>query len=413
MRKMPKYISSFLIIILSGSFFVLNAQDRKLINKHIKKLTSKSFHGRGYVKQGDRKAANYLKQQFKSYGLETIDGNYFQPYEMRMNTFPKTPKIEIDHKKMKAGYEFVISASATNIKGEFDCIYLPLNPKQKEKDLSTVFLVGTKEQKELLKTNIYKAKGFVYLNKNQPIWSVRSGRDTSSYCVIKVKKDAIHDSIKHLRLEVQPEFIPHYKTQNVWGLIKGKMHPDSIIMIGAHYDHLGRFGKVFYPGANDNASGTAMLLELARYFSLPENQPECSILFALFSGEEAGLLGSKFMAEEFPFEYEQVKYMINLDMVGAGSEGIKMVNATQFSFIYERMKKINEENQYLKAVKSRGESCNSDHCPFYDKGIPAVFIYTLGSETKAYHDPQDNFKNLPLTEFEDLFKLLRNFVEDN
>lgn len=412
MRKMPKYISSFLIILLSGSFFVLNAQDRKAIDKHLKKLTSNSFAGRGYVNNGDLKAANYLANQFEAYGLEKVNNSYFQAYEMQMNTFPKTPQLKINDQKLKAGQEFVVSASATKTSGSYKCIYLPLSPDQKEMDLTDVFLVGTKDYKEFLKDNIYNAKGFIYIDENQPIWSVWPGKDTSSYIVIKVLEDAFENEISTIELNIEPDFIPDYQTQNVWGLVKGEKNPDSLIVFGAHYDHLGKFGKAIYRGANDNASGTVMVLELAKYFSLPENQPDCSILFALFSGEEAGLLGSKYMAENFPFDYSQVKYMINLDMVGTGSEGIKMVNATVFPFIYNKMKSINEEKGYLKAVKSRGESCNSDHCPFYEKGIPAVFIYTLGSETKAYHIPEDDFKHLPLTEFEDLFRLLRDFVED-
>lgn len=408
---MPKYILSFLIILLSGSFFNLNAQDRQNIEKHLKKLTSKSFHGRGYVNRGDYKAAKYLAKEFEKYGLSKVNGSYFQTYSIRMNTFPKTPKIKINNQKIKAGSQFVINASSNSINGKFDCIYLPLSQDNKKKNLSQSFLVGTKDHKEFLKNNIYNTKGFIYLDENQPIWSVWPGRDTSSFQVIKIRKDAVDEPIKTIELKINPQFISNYKTQNVWGMVMGKTHPDSIVVLGAHYDHLGKFGNVIYPGANDNATGTVMVLELARYFSLAQNQPDCSIIFALFSGEEAGLLGSKYMAEDFPFNYEQVKYMINLDMVGAGSEGIKMVNASVFPDIYNKMKEINQEKAYLKAVKSRGESCNSDHCPFYEKGIPAVFIYTLGPETTAYHIPQDNFKNLPLTEFDDLFKLLVDFVE--
>lgn len=413
MRRMPKYFSSFLIILLSGSFFVLNAQNRKQIEKHLKKLTSASFSGRGYVNKGDHKAALYLAKQFELYGLKKINNSFYQPYELRMNTFPKTPKIKINGKKLKVADDFVVNASSTKIEGKYNCIYLPLSSNQKEMDLGDVFLVGNQEQKNLLKENLYQSKGFIYLNEGQAYWSVWPGRDTSSYHVIKVRKESLTDSIQEIELKIDPEYIPHYQTQNVWGMVKGKKYPDSLIILGAHYDHLGKLGKAIYHGANDNASGTTMILELANYFSHPENQPNCSILFALFSGEEAGLLGSKYMAENFPFDYSQVKYMINLDMVGAGSEGIKMVNATVFPFIYDKMKELNEEKGYLKAVKSRGESCNSDHCSFYEKGIPSVFIYTLGNETKAYHIPQDDFKHLPLTEFEDLFKLLRDFVEEN
>jgi hypothetical protein len=79
----------------------------------------------------------------------------------------------------------------------------------------------------------------------------------------------------------------------------------------------------------------------------------------------------------------------------------------EFKLIHE----INEEKQYLKEVKIRGESCNSDHCPFYMKGVPTFFIYTRGEEYLEYHNVNDIPEDLPLTEYEDLFRLLVDFTK--
>ena len=104
--------------------------------------------------------------------------------------------------------------------------------------------------------------------------------------------------------------------------------------------------------------------------------------------------------------------MINLDMIATGSEGITVVNAKTVPRVFNGLVHINEEKNYLKEVKARGESCNSDHCPFYEKGVDAVFIYTRGSEAAAYHIPEDDYQSLPLTVFDDLFLLLRDAIKE-
>jgi Zn-dependent M28 family amino/carboxypeptidase len=167
----------------------------------------------------------------------------------------------------------------------------------------------------------------------------------------------------------------------------------------------------YFPGANDNASGTAMLLNLAKYYSKPENKPDYSIAFMSFSAEEVGLLGSKYYSENPLFPLKNIKFLINLDMVGTGSEGIKIVNSTVFKTEYDKLVKINEEKKYLKTISKRGEAANSDHYYFYKNGVRSFFIYTLGKEYKEYHNINDK-PPLPLTEYEDLFRLLRNFVKD-
>jgi Zn-dependent M28 family amino/carboxypeptidase len=170
--------------------------------------------------------------------------------------------------------------------------------------------------------------------------------------------------------------------------------------------------SVYFPGGNDNASGVAMVLDLANYFSKPANQPDFTIVFALFTGEEVGLLGSFYMANNPPFNLSQVKMMLNLDMVGTGSTGFVVVNARKFQSQFDELDSINQSNNYVKEVKARGESCNSDHCPFYIKGVPAFFIYTTGDEYKEYHTTTDLPQRVPLTNYNGVFKILRTYLEE-
>lgn len=112
-------------------------------------------------------------------------------------------------------------------------------------------------------------------------------------------------------------------SKNVVGLVRGTKKSDEVIIIGAHYDHLGygEFGSLYrgdtpriHNGADDNASGTAGLIELAQYFG--KYRPETDLLFVAFSGEEMGLLGSAHFVEEPPVNLDNTLAMINMDMIG-------------------------------------------------------------------------------------------------
>jgi aminopeptidase YwaD len=211
-----------------------------------------------------------------------------------------------------------------------------------------------------------------------------------------------------LDIDIKSVFFDSLRTQNIIGFVPGTEIPDSFMVFSAHYDHLGGIGdSCYFPGANDNASGIAMLLNLANYYQ--KNPAKYTMVFIAFGAEEVGLLGSKYFVENPLFPLEKIKILVNMDMMGTGEEGIQVVNATLFETEYNLLKKINEDHKYLANIKSRGKSANSDHHWFTEKGVPAFFIYTLGG-VAHYHDIYDRAETLPLTEFEDIFKLLIGFV---
>jgi aminopeptidase YwaD len=131
-----------------------------------------------------------------------------------------------------------------------------------------------------------------------------------------------------------------------------------------------------------------------------------------FTGEEVGILGSTYYTEHPLFPLSKIKVELNLDMVGTGDEGIMLVNGAVFEKEYNTLVKINDEKKYLKKIGKRGEAAISDHHPFYKNGVKSFFIYTLGG-TSEYHNMLDVAKTLPLTEYEDLFRLLTDFVNVN
>jgi Zn-dependent M28 family amino/carboxypeptidase len=162
----------------------------------------------------------------------------------------------------------------------------------------------------------------------------------------------------------------------------------------------------YFPGANDNASGVSLLLNLAHYYA-SHPQPY-SIAFICFAGEEAGILGSKYFTNNPLVSLKNIRFLINTDLAGTGEEGITVVNATEFPKEFAMMKEANINPVLLTAINSRGKAANSDHYFFTEKGVPAFFFYTLGG-IKAYHDVFDKSATLPLNEHEDLFKLIVKF----
>ncbi len=406
---LKKTIFLFLLVFSISAF----SQDKNYAHRLINDLASPEMHGRGYVNKGEKIAAKYLRKEFKKNRLKSFSNNYFQKFSFSINTFPEPISVSIDGKELEPGTEFLIESSSPAITGTYNLVWINNTKIDKEKylDLLNKFIVTKLKQKELADLDLPKFKGILKLNEKKLWWHVSNGRKQGDYVSLKIKKDAIPQEASNITISVQNKFFDDYKTQNVIGYIEGKIHPDSFFVFTAHYDHLGRMGtQIYFPGANDNASGTAMITDLARHYSIPENRPDYSIVFMAFSGEEAGLVGSTYYADNPLFPLENIKFLINLDLVGSGSDGITVVNSSVFTEAYNSLVTINNNKKYLKEIKKRGESCNSDHCPFYKKGVPAIFIYTRGKECSEYHTPDDKAENLPLTEYEDLFRLLTDFI---
>ncbi len=414
-------MKNYLILIFS-IFIAINtsAQDVNYARNILVELTSPSYHGRGYVNNGDYKAAKFIAKQFKNDGLTSFGGGYFQKYSFPINSFPSSLIVAVDDKQLIPGEDYVVSLSAKSVNKEFkirnfesygsnpDSLFMSLD----NVGSNDIYLINDKNTRKIYGQTIPNLAAVAILTDKTPYWHVSNGGHVSNTTWLKIRKDKVPDNAQKINIKIKNKFLKNHKTQNVIGYVKGSKYPDKHFVFTAHYDHLGMMGnQTYYPGANDNASGTAMILDLARHYSLPENQPEYSVVFILLSGEEAGLYGSKYFVENPLFSLEDIKLVVNLDMVGSGSDGITVVNGTLYDTLMQKMQSINNENQYLKDIKSRGESCNSDHCPFYQKGVKAVFIYTRGKELTEYHTVTDKSDNFPFTAYNGLFGLLTGLVK--
>jgi hypothetical protein len=184
--------------------------------------------------------------------------------------------------------------------------------------------------------------------------------------------------------------------RNILALLPGSNPTlkDQVVVVGAHYDHLGHGNPrrnnppgTIYPGADDNASGTSGVLELARAFSRLPTAPKRSILFVCFDGEEKGLLGSKHWTGEPTLPLARVKFMLNLDMIGALRADRLLVFGTRTAPGLRRMASMCNASGGLTLDFSWLMHGNADHYSFYDRGIPAVFLHTDLHE--RYHRPTD------------------------
>lgn len=418
-------MKSILVILLSVFSLVVQAQNKILAIEFVDTLTSENHAGRGYVNNGHLKSADFIAGKFKEFGLEGFDSDYKQEFQIDVNTFGGTADVSIDKKFMYAGVDFMVEPGCPSIEGKFNLVWL--NPKIVGDAKKMIKFTGTDFKNTFLivdKTGItdttqihflddmvhnpFGAKGIIIVQSEKFTWGM--SQKQSPYPILYIKKNLISYKNKKIELNIQSKLKQGEITQNVLGFVKGSEQPDSFIVFSAHYDHLGMLGPdALFAGANDNASGTAMLLDLARHYALPENKPKTSILFIAFGAEEVGLLGSKHYVNKPYFPLEKIKLQINTDIMGTGDDGIMMVNAKTHPDVYETFNNINKEKWYLTKIGARGKAANSDHYWFDQKGVKAVFLYTMGG-SKAYHDIYDTADNLTLSKYNEVFKLITDFI---
>ncbi len=212
----------------------------------------------------------------------------------------------------------------------------------------------------------------------------------------------------HWQLDAQ--LLHSYPTQNLAAVVRGSVQPDSFLVVSAHYDHLGMMGsKTYFPGANDNASGVALLLELAAHYAQPANRPAYSVAFLLFGAEEAGLVGSSYFVQHPLLPLPRIKFLLNLDLLGTGEEGATVVNGRVHEAAFRQLTALNDAQHYLPRLTARGPAANSDHFPFSEAGVPAFFMYTRGGSL-AYHDVHDQPAALSLAGFAGAYGLARDFL---
>ena len=377
---------SIVLLLLQALSSPLNkavAQDIKYAKKVIDTLTSSTFQGRGYTADGMLKAAKYVASEFKSIGIQPLSNrDFFQQFNHSVNTFPDKMEIAINGKVLTPGKDYMVDPSSRGVKAN--------------------------------NVHLIQADTSVFINKSNAVILTYTDKITWSpapsvepYTHIMLKEGVIEGFPKTININIDQHFEKNFTANNVIGYVKGKKYADSFMVITAHYDHLGNMGAAtYFPGASDNASGTAMMLNFAK--DIVAQPLDYSVLFIAFGSEELGLLGAKYFVDNPWIPLENINLLFNLDLMGNGDDGVTIVNATDHKPHYNQLVSINDKQQILKSVDERDNAPNSDHFPFTEKGVPALFIYTKGGNG-AYHDLEDYNQNLPLSKYNEVYQLLHHF----
>ncbi|MBP6456523.1 MAG: M28 family peptidase [Chitinophagaceae bacterium] len=417
---------NFFIFILFLSINNIAAQDIEYAKKTIETLSSKEFAGRGYIDNGVNTAADFLAKEFKKNGLQKIGRTYFQEFSYPVNTFPTPTSFSIDDKKLVEGQDYLIVPSSDLCKGKYKIIYFDLDNEMDSVLFEKKIGLGFENDEVLAfkskKNGFHFIEKQLLLNAKKPALLIKTVEKKLTYTVSTSKENHCHietfDSLikngDYIEIQAKSTFEEDFKTKNIIGYIspnkKNKILPnDSFIVFTAHYDHLGKMGNAIFPGASDNASGVSMLLMLSNYFS--KNKLNYPVVFILFSGEEAGLLGSNYFVNNPTFDIQKIKLLLNIDIMGSAENGIVVVNGSEYPQYFDKIKSINEEKKYTPEVRIRGKAKNSDHYYFSEKNIPALFIYSNGGPG-FYHDVFDKANSLTLQNYMQVYQLFIDFANE-
>ena len=198
---------------------------------------------------------------------------------------------------------------------------------------------------------------------------------------------------KRLRLRADVREERDARARNVVGLVPGAdpARRDEIVIIGGHMDHVGRNGEgLVYNGANDNGSGTAVVMELARSFAESPTPPARTIAFVTFAAEEQGLLGSKAFVEDPCLDLDRAVAMFNFDMTGHGNGEVGIGGGEFWPEVWASFTASLDSSRAdsLKTGRAWGGE-SSDHAPFRDAGIPAGNVWSEGDH-RFYHTLEDD-----------------------
>ena len=410
------------LLLLTVVAVQLNAQDLAHYKKVVKELSSAKYQGRGYAADGANKAGRYLAKEFARVGADEV---ICQPFKLDINTFPGKMDISVDGKKFIPGEDFTLREFAPGIKGEYKLYYidtLNYNPQKIFADLALPENKGAFVVCDFMFTYKHSADfrrmqsksecanaGLIYTWEAPLKFYKAYGEKVSEKPIIWVKPDFPTDA-KQIKLDIENEFLKDYECFNVIAKVEGKRH-DKCYVFTAHYDHLGKLGKkTFYAGAHDNASGTAAIVTLAAHYA--QNQPEYDMYFIAFSGEDANLRGSEWYANNPIVPLNQIKYLINLDMIADNNPEQYCEVSDEGMKGFELMEQINGEKRYFKKLDRQELAGNSDHYPFAQRNVPCIFFMNEdGDAFKYYHTIHDTWQNAIFVNFEPTVKLIIDFIQ--
>lgn len=425
-------ILSFLFII--GGSPKLSGQDSSEITqnlkRHIEYLSSDDLEGRMTGSLGEQLAYDYIIKEFRAIGLKALEGaggqGYLQIFEFTykryadpsttLKTGSKTWLLNEDFYPLSISGNGTIKARAVFLRYGIDAPELNYSDYDGLKNLERkIFIIEISspdgihphskyldynELPKRVETAIEKgASGIIFINSDStaedPLNKLSDKTRSMGLPVVFWKKADLKE-FDLLKQKIQIRTLVKTEKRsghNVMGYIDNGS--ETTVVIGAHYDHLGYGEKgslytgepAIHNGADDNASGTALMIELAR--SLQNGTAiGNNYLFIAFSGEELGLYGSNYFVKNPLLDLESINYMINMDMVGRmeKDKGV-MINGVGTSPEFDDIKHFGKSHPF-RIVSSESGIGPSDHTSFYLKDIPVLHFFTGPHED--YHKPSDD-----------------------
>ncbi len=406
------------------------------LKTHLYILASPEMEGRETGTEGQRRAAEYLKQQFQRIGITPgNNGNWEQFYPVYRDTL-KDAQININGIAYQFGKDFTATLTGINSSTLYisEVVYLAKGDTATDIRGKAVILAGKQHtQTELFK--IYQRQPAVLLTVQPGIDKQPSSRAGRMYLSLfrarqsatavriseamgeallktdfaKAKDQTLETKLFATELMIRFEKISQsIIASNVLGIMEGTDKKDEFVIVSAHYDHIGisSNGKV-NPGADDDGSGTVGVLEIAEAFAKAKaagKGPRRTIVFLAVSGEEKGLWGSEYYANHPVFPLEQTSLDINIDMIGRKDDNLKSLDSNNHVYLIGDDKLSSDlprfvdsiNKMYIKIITDRKYNdpndpnrlyYRSDHYNFAAKGVPIVFFFD--GIHKDYHKPSD------------------------
>jgi hypothetical protein len=445
------------------------------LKRHLSIIAHDSLEGRETGQEGLKKAANYLQSQFKEIGLSpvniggkdtyfqtfplyrekcgeiflTVNGNTYKNMEdiLFVRSVPETSKSDIevvfighgnaeDYKKLNFSNKGVVLLNSEN--SWKDQVETALDAGVKD-----IFIVyGAHEMDMEILINQYDNYYQSTALRMNPAHSDRAGR--LFFITGELAEEIFNRSMKSLNSAADRSLNGKYRamkkipagslsysiacweekiyTENVLGIVEGMENPDEVVVISAHYDHMGMQGEEIYNGADDNGSGTVAVLELADAYATAKRKglgPKRSVLFILMTGEEKGLLGSSHYVKNPVFPLSKTTANFNIDMIGRidkfhmdNPDYVYLIGSDKISpELHNISERTNDEfiglvldYKYNADDDPERFYYRSDHYNFAKKGIPVIFYFTGVHED--YHRPTDVVEKIKFPRMERITKLI-------
>ena len=463
-NKLIYFFSFFLLCsckVLSPSSYTLNSNQKKAyqysktitqneLKEYLKIISSDEFEGRETTTIGQKKAAAYIKNHFIKTNIKSAfnDTGYFQSFPVDVLDFSN---VELFYNNVKLNFTKDFYPYGNPINSDYDNVpIINVGYGISSNDINEYIGKNTKGNAVLVKQGLPPGKT---LNKKEGNWrrKVQSASKNGAIAVVFVKSDyatsdlRIKEYLKNPHMQLHgnqkskaqiPVFVvdeKHINTlnidsntisfktkisqrktgENVLGFIPGQT--DEIIVISAHYDHIGYDRGEICNGADDDGSGTSSLLSISKAFQKAfdeGNQPQRGILFLAVSGEEKGLFGSQYYTDNPVFPLKKTIADLNIDMVGR-KDTIQQDNNYIYLIGSDRISKelhtINEQinNKHIGfnldyTYNAKDDPNNfyqrSDHYNFAKNNIPVIFYF--GGLHEDYHQPTDVYEKIDFIKLE-------------